>query len=80
MSKVLPLSRTERKKEEFKKWISGKRSTERVTQEMLAKKMGITQQAAGAKLRKSQYSLEDLLILFQSVNATDEEILRMMKL
>ena len=80
MPKVLPLSKTERKKEEFKKWIRGKRSAEGVTQEMLAKKMGITQQAAGVKLRKSQYSLEDLLILFQSVNATDEEILRMMKL
>lgn len=80
MPKVLPLGRTERKKEEFRKWIRGKRSAEGVTLEKLGKEMGISQQAAGAKLRKSQYSLEDLLVLFRSVNATDEEILEMMKL
>ena len=80
MPKVLPLSRTERKKKEFEKWIRGKRSAERVTLEKLGEEMGITQQAAGAKIRKSQYSFEDLLVLFQSVNATDEEILKMMRL
>lgn len=80
MPKVLPLSNTERKKEEFRKWIKGKRSSEDVTQEMLGRKMGVTQQAAGKKMNTSQYSYTDLLILFKTVNATDEEILRMMKL
>lgn len=80
MPKVLPLSNTERKKEEFRKWIKGKRSSEDVTQEMLGQKMGVTQQAAGKKVNKSQYSYTDLLILFKAVNATDEEILRLMKL
>lgn len=80
MPKVLPLGKTERKKEEFRKWIKGKRSAEDVTEEMLGKKLGITQQAAGRKMRESQYTYTDLLILFQAVNATEEEILQMMKL
>lgn len=80
MPKVLPLSSTERKKEEFKKWIKGKKSAEDITQEMIGKKIGITQQAAGQKMRNSQYTYTDLLILFKTVNATDEEILRLMKL
>lgn len=80
MPKVLPLGKTERKKEEFRKWIKGKRSAESVTEEMLGKKLGISQQAAGQKMRKSQYTYTDLLILFQAVNATEEEILKMMKL
>lgn len=80
MPRVLPLSNIERKKEEFRKWIKGKRSAEDVTQEMLGKKIGITQQAVGKKMITSQYTYTDLLILFKTVNATDEEILKMMKL
>lgn len=80
MPKVLPLSSIERKKEEFRKWIKGKRNSEDVTQEMFGEKIGISQQAAGRKMLTSRYTYTDLLILFKTVNATDEEILKMMKL
>ncbi len=80
MPRTLPFSQTERKKEDFKKWIKGKRSAEDITQEMLGKKLGITQQSAGTKIRKGQYSYTDLLIIFSVTHATDEEILQLMKL
>lgn len=80
MPKVLPLSAIERKKLAFSKWIKEKKASEDVTDGMIGKKLGITGQAVGQKNKKSQYEYGDLVILFKELNASDEEIIRMMKM
>lgn len=80
MPKVLPLTKIERKKLEFKKWIKGKKASEDITESHIGAEMGVSQQAVNYKIRKSQYSYTDLVILFKTVNATDEEILQMMRM
>lgn len=80
MPKVLPLTKIERKKLEFHKWIKGKKASEDITESHIGKEMGVCQSAVSKKIKESQYSYTDLVILFKTVNATDEEILRLMKL
>ena len=47
---------------------------------MIGSKLGMTGQAVGQKNKNSQYDFGELLILFKELKATDEEILRLMKL
>lgn len=80
MPRVLPISEIERKKLVFSRWIKGKKATEDVTNAMIGELLGMTGQTVGQKNKKSQYEYEELLLLFKKLNATDEEILRLMKL
>lgn len=80
MPRVLPLSEIERKKLAFSKWIKGKKAMEDVTNAMIGELLGMTGQAVGQKNKKSQYEYGELLLLFKTLNATDEEILSLMKL
>lgn len=80
MPHVLPLGEVERRKIAFSKWIKGKKETEDVTNGMIGSKLGMTGQAVGQKNKNSQYDFGELLILFKELKATDEEILRLMKL
>ena len=80
MPRVLPLGEVDRRKIAFSKWIKGKKATEDVTNGMIGSKLGMTGQAVGQKNKKSQYDFGELLILFKELKATDEEILRLMKL
>ena len=80
MPRVLPLSPIERKKNALSRWIKGKKAVENVTNVMLGAELGMTGQAVGQKNKKSQYDFGELLILFKELKATDEEILRLMKL
>lgn len=80
MPHVLPLGEVERRKIAFSKWIKGKKATEDVTNGMIGSKLGMTGQAVGQKNKNSQYDFGELLILFKELKATDEEILRLMKL
>lgn len=64
-------------------WIVGKMHTERKRQSDVAKEIGITQPAMSVRLKRDEldsFSYGDLLTLFKVLNATDEEILRLMKL
>lgn len=60
-------------------WIAGKMREARLTQEYMADKLGISQQAYGQKLRKSQFSYADLLTILQEIQASDEEIIKLMR-
>ena len=80
MPRVFPLGEVERRKIAFSKWIKGKKATEDVTNGMIGSKLGMTGQAVGQKNKNSQYDFGELLILFKELKATDEEILRLMKL
>lgn len=80
MPHVLPFSEVERKKVVFSKWIKGKKAMEDVTNAMIGAELGMTGQAVGQKNKKCQYDFGELILLLKKLNATDEEILSLMKL
>lgn len=66
-------------------WINGKMLLKDVNQTRLGEMLGISQQAAGARLSglkagRDTLKHNDLAIIFKEFEATDEEILRFMKL
>lgn len=80
MPKVKPLSPIEQKKLELKKYVKGKMAAEDIYQKDVGAALGVTQQAAGAKINSSSFSVVDLWKLFKMIGATDEEIIKIMKL
>lgn len=73
------------KKKEYKvsdlsKWIVGKMYSENVRQNEMANLLGISQPYFSMKLKESKFSYGDLLSILQKLKATDEEILKLMKL
>lgn len=73
------------KKKEYKvtdlsKWIAGKMYELKLSQTDVAKMIGLSQPAFCQRLKKGMFSYEDLLTLFKNLKATDEEMLKMMKL
>ena len=63
----------------LQKNIKAKMSGEDFTQTQLGKELGISQVAAGQKIRKLQFSYEDLVKIFAMLNFSDAEILEVMK-
>ena len=75
----------ERRISAFRRWHKGRRAEEDVSQADLARELGIGQTAVSAKLKikgsgQSVITYRDLLCFFKAVNATDEEIVRFMRL
>lgn len=73
----------EKKIAEFRRWHKGKRAKEDVTQEDLAKALGVSQPSISAKLRvkgkgQTEITYRELLILLKAVHATPEEIVEIM--
>lgn len=69
----------------FRRWFKGKRSMNNIRLVDLARKMGVSHTAVSRKInpkgdRQSDITYEDLLLFFREVDATDEEILRYMKM
>ena len=65
---------------DLSKWIAGQMYLLGLKQSDLAKKIGITQPSFCQRLKKGLFNYEELLILLDALQATDEEILKMMKL
>lgn len=66
-------------------WIKGKMSLEGMNQEGLGELLGISQQAASARLLglksgEDKFKHNELAVIFKRFEATDEEILKFMKL
>lgn len=75
----------DRKIASFRAWFKGKRAEKNINQDMLTRKTGRCQSAESRKLRvkgygQSEITYKDLLIYFEMVDATDDEILRYMKI
>lgn len=80
MPKVI-LDPYKRKHEAFLRWFKGKRAECSVTQKDLAEEVRCTQAEISNKTTgKAVITYKDLLIFFKEVDATDEEIVRMMRL
>lgn len=65
---------------DLSKWIIGKMYELNMTQSDLSEMLGITQPAVSNRLKKGLFSYADMLILLKELQATDEEILRFMKI
>lgn len=65
---------------DLSEWITGRMKTLGFTQTDGGELLGITQQAFGQKVAKSNFKYSELLELFKHLHATDEEILRLTKL
>ena len=79
----MPRVRLNRKKymvKDLSEFIAGRMRTLGFTQAQMGKEINISQQAFSNRLEKGLVSYGELLTLFKKMNATDEEILRLMKL
>ena len=69
----------------FRRWFKGKCAMENVTQASLANDLEITQSSVSSKIqpngdKQTSITYKDLLCFFKAVNATDDEILRFMRM
>ena len=67
-------------KTDLREWIIGRMKSLNLTQEDMSQMMNITQQAFGYRLREGNFKNDQLYVIFDKLQATDEEILRLMKL
>lgn len=65
---------------DLSKWIVGKMYAMKVRQRDMAELLEITQPAFCKKLKGSYFTYGELLSVLKKLEATDEEILRLMKL
>lgn len=62
------------------KWINHRRADLNLRQNDLAKLLGISQPALSNRLEKGLFDYTDMIKIFKVLNATDEEILKLMKM
>ncbi len=65
---------------DLSEWITGRMKTLGLTQSDVGELLGITQQAFCQKVAQCNFKYSELLPLLKRLQATDEEILRLMKL
>lgn len=66
-------------KKDAVKFIKMKMYAEGVSQEQMAREIGITQQGFSYKLQNQTLTLADLLVINKTLHLTDEEILRIFR-
>lgn len=69
----------------FRRWFHDEKNRHGITQNDLARPMGLTQQGISYRLSiksksATSISLRDAIIIFHKMDATDEEILKLMKI
>ena len=65
------------KRNDLRRYISGKMASEDIRQKDMAEELGITQGAFSQKLSKGQFDFCDLVRMFSRLHSTDEEISRL---
>ena len=79
------LSDADRALARFRRWFHDEKNRHDVNQADVAKRWGMTQQSVSQKLQvkgssQTEITLRQAIILFDMMNATDEEILRLMRI
>lgn len=67
-------------KTDLREWMTGRMNTLGLKQVEMGELLGISQQAFGNRLRASNFTNDQLYEIFKKLKATDEEVLRLMKL
>lgn len=65
---------------DLSQWIVGRMYTKKLRQQDMAELIGITQSAFCQRLKKGLFTYGEMLSILKQLDATDEEILRLMKL
>ena len=65
---------------DFSEWVIGRMNTLGLTQKQMGEKIGIGQSAFSEKLRQRKFTLADAITVMKELSASDEEILRLMKM
>ena len=61
-------------------WIIGRLYVKNLHQKDLAEKLGITKSALSLRMRSGFFEYKDLLTIFSYLDASNEEIIKLMKL
>lgn len=69
----------------FRRWVHDEKNRHDINQAKLANEMGISQPAVSMKLKvkgndQTEITLRDAIIIFRAMDATDEEILKLIKI
>ncbi len=65
---------------DLREWMLGRMDTLGKNQEYMGKKLNITQQAFGRRLREGHFDNVQLYVIFKELEATDDKILQLMKM
>ncbi len=65
---------------DLREWMKGRMDTLGKNQAYMGEKLNITQQAFGCRLRRGVFDNTQLYVIFKELEATGEEILRLMTL
>lgn len=65
---------------DLSKWMVGKMYETGVNQSDLAQLIGISQPAFSARLKRGSFSYSDMLTILKRLNASDKEIIKLMRL
>jgi len=60
-------------------WVARKIKRAGYSQTTIAKKLGITQQALSLRIKRNNFSYDDLREIFSAVEASDSEIIKVMR-
>lgn len=75
------LSDADRALARFQRWYKSAKAGNDVTDAQIAKKIGVkSQQVVSYKMKNGNLTLADLMLIFRELEATDEEILKIMKM
>lgn len=72
--------RKEYKAKDLGPWIAGQMRMKKITQADMASVLGISQPAVGKKLETGHFSYSDLIVVFNRLNTSDEDIIKLMRI
>ena len=65
---------------DFSEWVVGRMKKMGITQKQAGELIGLSQSAFYQKLHQDKFTLSDAMTILKELCATDEEILRLMKM
>lgn len=65
---------------DFSEWVIGRMRSLGYTQKQMGEKIGVSQSSFSEKLKNRKFTLEDALTILKVLGATDNEIVRLMKM
>lgn len=74
------LKKKEYLKTDLRLWVSGKMKILGKNQEHMGEALEISQQAFGTRLREANFTNDQLYVIFKELEATNDDIIRLMRL
>ena len=65
---------------DFREWVIGRMRTLKKTQAEMGNAISLSQTAFSKRLEESNFTYQQLIVILKELQATDEEIIKLMKL